>query len=263
MQQPVAGLVPGEYSIGLEKSRNGRSFEYLRSAVILKVAKGLRDLGLFSWRVFLGTWPAFVPAVVLSLKVWGITLLLSTVVATLLAVVRIYRPPILYWIVSIFIQLFRSTPLLVQLYFFYFGLPYVGVMISEMGVALLAVTLINAAFSAEIIRAGIESIHRTQFDAGHSLGLSFYNIMRHIILPQAFRKIIPPLTGQFTLLIKGTALLSVIALREITETARSLSVITFRPLESFLPAIILYLAATLPLFYVSKQLERSWARHGR
>lgn len=133
---------------------------------------------------------------------------------------------------------------------------------SEMQVGLLAVTLINAAFSAEIIRVGIEAIHRTQFEAAYALGLTFFDTMRYVILPQAFRKIIPPLTGQVTLLIKGTAVLSVIALREVTETARALAVWTFRPLESFLPAIIIYLAATLPLFFISKVLERRWARHG-
>jgi len=219
-------------------------------------------MGIFSWRAFVNSWPAFIPALGLSAQIWVITLGMSTVLATLLAIVRIYRPPVLYWIVSFFVQFFRSTPLLIQLYFLYFGLPYLGVMMSEMQVGLLAVTLINAAFSAEIIRAGIQAIHRTQFEASYALGLTFYGTMRHVILPQAFRKIVPPLTGQVTLLIKGTAVLSVIALREITETARAMSVRTFRPLESFLPAILLYLAATLPLFFISKVLERKWARRG-
>ncbi|MCK4795266.1 MAG: amino acid ABC transporter permease [Desulfobacteraceae bacterium] len=155
-----------------------------------------------------------------------------------------------------YIAFIRATPLLVQIYFLFYGLPEFGILLPPFLVAVLALTLNSGAYAAEIIRAGIESIHKTQYEAADSLAMTYRQKMTYVILPQAFRKIFPPLVGQASYLVKDSALVSVMGTLDLTKSATTFQAITFRPLEAFLPTMMLYLFIILTLIYGSSFLDR-------
>lgn len=164
-------------------------------------------------------------------------------------------------LVGIYVEFIRSTPLLVQIYFIYFGLPEFGILLPAFLVGVLALTLNSGAYAAEIIRTGIESISVTQYEAADSLAMTYYQKMRYVILPQAFRNIFPPLVGQGSYLVKDSALISVMGIIDLTKAASTIQATTFRPLEAFLPAMILYLVIILALIYGASFAEkrmRAW-----
>ncbi len=140
-----------------------------------------------------------------------------------------------------YIELVRSTPLLVQIYFFYFGLPTLGVRIPEIQTGILALTLNSGAYVAEIIRAGISSVDQGQIEAGISSGLNYVQRMRFIILPQALGVTIPPLLGQAIVLVKDSALLSLISVAELTRAGQTMTSERFMPTEAFFTVAFFYM----------------------
>ncbi|WP_027362775.1 amino acid ABC transporter permease [Desulfospira joergensenii] len=161
---------------------------------------------------------------------------------------------------GLYVEFIRSTPLLVQIYFLFFGLPEFGIILPAFLVGVFALTLNSGAYAGEIIRAGIESIHQTQYEAADSLAMSYGQKMRYVILPQAFRNILPPLVGQGSYLVKDSALVSVMGLIDLTKAAAVTQATTFRPLEAFLPAMVLYLVIILTLIYGSSFMENKMRR---
>jgi len=176
------------------------------------------------------------------------------------ALLRLSRSRILSGTAHAYVEFIRSTPLLVQIYFLFFGLPEIGVILPAFAVGVLALTLNSGAYAAEIIRAGIVSIHRTQYEAADSLAFSPWQKMRYVILPQAIRNIFPPLVGQASYLVKDSALVSVMGVVELTKSAMTMQAETFRPLEAFLPTMALYLVIILSLIYGSSLLEQRLRR---
>lgn len=161
---------------------------------------------------------------------------------------------------GLYVEFIRSTPLLVQIYFLFFGLPEFGIILPGFLVGVIALTLNSGAYAGEIIRTGITSIHTTQYEAADSLAMSYGQKMRYVILPQAFRNILPPLVGQGSYLVKDSALVSVMGLVDLTKAAAVTQATTFRPLEAFLPAMVLYLAIILALIYGSSFIENKMRR---
>ncbi|ODT12407.1 MAG: amino acid ABC transporter permease [Kaistia sp. SCN 65-12] len=149
-----------------------------------------------------------------------------------------------------YIDIIRSTPLLVQLYFLYFGLPRLGVVLPEFVVGVLALSLNSGAYVAEIVRAGILSIPRGQVEAALASGMSYSQRMRLVILPQAFKVTIPPLLSQAIVLVKDSALLSLISVAELTRAGQLLASDRFMPAEGFLTIAVFYLL----LYYCLKGL---------
>jgi polar amino acid transport system permease protein len=151
---------------------------------------------------------------------------------------------------------FRGTPLLVQITIIYFTTASVGIRFESLFFAgLVALSLNSAAYVAEIFRAGIQSIDKGQMEAGRASGLSHAQTMRYIIVPQAFRRTIPPLTNEFVTLVKDTSLVSVIGLAELLRAARVLQSETFNG-TPLIAAALIYLAICLPLIYLANRLER-------
>ena len=140
-----------------------------------------------------------------------------------------------------YIDIIRSTPLLVQLYFLYFGLPRLGIILPEFVVGVLALSLNSGAYVAEIVRAGILSIPRGQVEAGIASGMTYRQRMRLVILPQAFKVTIPPLLSQAIVLVKDSALLSLISVAELTRAGQLLASDRFMPAEGFLTVAAFYL----------------------
>ena len=210
----------------------------------------------------------------LIIGLW-ITLELS-VIATILGIIigiigglsRISSNPAFRWITIFYVELIRGSPLMVQILIWYF---VVGTLINDLlagwgmgrisafwyGVASLA--CFAGAYVTEIVRAGIQSIHRGQTEAARSLGMSYAQSMLHIILPQAMRRILPPLAGQFISLIKDSSLLGIIAIRELTKAAREGVAASLQPFEIYLVAGLLYLVLTFTLSMYVQRLEKRMA----
>ncbi|MDU9413737.1 amino acid ABC transporter permease [Pseudomonas sp. zfem005] len=172
---------------------------------------------------------------------------------------RLSPNPTLRDLSTVYVELVRGTPLLVQIFIFYFFIGTVLDLSREFaGVAALA--LFTGAYVGEIVRAGVQSIARGQNEAARSLGLSSGQSMRHVILPQAFKRVLPPLAGQFISLVKDTSLVSVIAITELTKSGREAITTSFSTFEIWFCVAALYLVINLPLSQIANRLERRLAQ---
>jgi His/Glu/Gln/Arg/opine family amino acid ABC transporter permease subunit len=157
-----------------------------------------------------------------------------------------------------YVEFVRNTPMLILLYLAYFGLPMVGIMLSEFGCGLLVLSFQNGGYVAEIYRGGLQSVNRNQYEAGRALGMSTTTLYRTVILPQTLIRVIPPMTNQATVTIKDTAQVSVIALMEMTKTGQVWLERSGNPYDVFVTVAILYLVFTTIAGALGKMLERRW-----
>ena len=197
-----------------------------------------------------------------TIQVFLITLVLSVPFGLCLALLRISRLPLVSHVVNGYIWLMRGTPLMLQLLFIYFALPFVpviGVRLPDFPSAVVAFALNYAAYFAEIFRAGIQSIDRGQYEGAKVLGLTYGQTMRRIILPQMWTRILPPVSNETITLVKDTSLIYVLALNDLLRVARGMVQrdFTFTP---FIVAGCFYLGMTLILTWVFQYLERRHAR---
>lgn len=158
---------------------------------------------------------------------------------------------------TFYVELFRGTPLLVQIYIFYFCLAAVVRFDNALIIGMVTLAFFSGAYISEMVRAGIESVDPGQVEAAKSTGLNDRQTMRYVVFPQAFRRIIPPVTGQFVSLVKDSSLLSVISVRELTKASEVINATTYKTFEAYLPLALLYLLLTYPLSYVTQRLEQS------
>jgi polar amino acid transport system permease protein len=156
----------------------------------------------------------------------------------------------------LYVALVRGTPLLVQILILYYGLFEAAGLRQPFVAGVLILSLFTGAYISEMIRAGIESVGRSQRESAMAVGFTPWQSYRHVIFPQALRQILPPLAGQFASLVKDSSLLSVIAINEFTLAARDVSSLTYTAFESYLPLALGYWALTLPIFQVARWLER-------
>lgn len=175
---------------------------------------------------------------------------------------RISRLKILRVPSAFYVNLFRGTPLLVQLMFIYYALPYVNINLPPVVAGIIGLSLNSGAYVAEIFRAGIQSIPKGQMEAARSLGMSYAQAMRYVIIPQAFRIVIPPLTNEFVALLKDSSLLYVIQVPEIAYRMRSLAAASFNA-TSYIVAALIYLALTIPLTKLADVMEKRLSRYKR
>ncbi|WP_449430811.1 amino acid ABC transporter permease [Pseudomonas putida] len=184
---------------------------------------------------------------------------LGLVIGLLAGLCRLSNNPTLRDLSTVYVELVRGTPLLVQIFIFYFFIGTVLNLSREFaGVAALA--LFTGAYVAEIVRAGVQSIAKGQNEAARSLGLNAGQSMRHVILPQAFKRVLPPLAGQFISLVKDTSLVSVIAITELTKSGREAITTSFSTFEIWFCVAGLYLLINLPLSHMASRLERRLAQ---
>jgi polar amino acid transport system permease protein len=204
----------------------------------------------------------------ITLQISVIATILGVIIGIIGGLARISSNPALRWTAIVYVEIIRGSPLMVQILIWYFVL---GTVINELlaasglgrlqafwyGVASLA--CFAGAYVTEIVRAGIQSIHRGQTEAARSLGMSYGQSMLHIILPQALRRILPPLAGQFISLIKDSSLLGMIAIRELTKAAREAVTVSLQPFEVYFLAAALYLVLTFTLSMLVQRLEKRMA----
>ena len=205
--------------------------------------------------------PPLAQGSLVTLKLFAITLVLALPLGLGLALVRLSRWSALRSAVSGFIWLMRGTPLMLQLLFVYYALPfvpYVGIRLPDFPAAVVAFALNYAAYFAEIFRAGIQSIDRGQYEGAKALGLSYPQTLRRIVLPQMLRRSLPPLANETITLIKDTSLIYVLALNDLLRAARGFVQRDFT-ITPFVVAAAFYLLMTLLLTWVVQRLERRYA----
>ncbi|MBW2584240.1 MAG: amino acid ABC transporter permease [Deltaproteobacteria bacterium] len=211
-------------------------------------------LETFNFRVILEYMPLYMQCFLATLWLSGLALLGAILVGIIACAMRLSQSRTISRIAGVYIESIRSTPLLVQLYFFYFGLPSLGVMLPEWVTGVMALTLNSGAYYAEIIRSGIQAIDSGQIEAGIASGLSYFQRMRYIILPQALGMTIRPMLGQAIVLVKDSSLLSLISIMELTRAGQMLTSDRFMPAEGFLTTAAFYLI----LYYMLKAFS-GWA----
>lgn len=170
------------------------------------------------------------------------------------AVLRLYAPAPVRWIMTGFTDVFRALPMLILLIVLYYALPFAGIRLSSLVSAVLALSVVMAAFSAEVFRAGIQSIPHGQIEAARALGLHFAAILRHVVLPQAVRTVIPPLTGNCVGIVKETSLASVVALPELLKQGNDAQALTANP-TPLIGVAAIYLLILWPMVRLLARLE--------
>jgi polar amino acid transport system permease protein len=195
------------------------------------------------------------------------TLLLSVIAfvgggigALLLLLLRYARPNIGVRFMNLYVELLQGTPLLLQLFIVFFGLPLLGVDVSPLLAAGVALTLYASAFLAEIWRGCVDAIGRGQWDASASLGMKFILQMRYVILPQALRIAVPPTVGFLVQLVKSTALASIVGFNELTKAGQIVTNATFQPVVVYGLVALIYFCMCFPLTYCARMLERRLSR---
>ncbi len=185
----------------------------------------------------------------------SVSIFLALILGTIACVMRLSKNRLISSVSAVYIESIRSTPLLTQLYFFYFGLPSIGININEIQTGILALSLNSGAYIAEIIRAGILSVPRGHIEAGIASGLSFIQRLRYIILPQALGVVVPPLLGSAIVLVKDSSLLSLISVLELTRAGQILTSERFMPAEGFFTTAVFYL-----VIYAGLKVFSNWAQ---
>ncbi|MBW9151217.1 amino acid ABC transporter permease [Clostridium estertheticum] len=194
----------------------------------------------------------------LTIEVYVATIIFSIPLGILGALIKVSSLKVLGKAVDIYTWLFRGTPLLLQLFFTYFGLPIIGIKLSPFVAAALTFSLNYGAYFTEIFRSGIQSIDKGQYEAAKVLGMSYRQTMTKIILPQAFKRIIPPMCNEGITLIKDTALLAAIGLQDILRAAREIVTRDFT-ITPFIIAAIIYLIFTSVVVMAFKKLEKKYS----
>lgn len=204
--------------------------------------------------------PYMMEGVVTTLWLAIVAMILGCTLGVILAFMRMSRSRILRAVAGAYIWLWRGTPLLVQLIIIYTGLPQLGIKLGVIESAILALSLHEGAYFAEIVRSGILSVGKGQEDASRAMGMTWWQRMRIVIIPQATRVIIPPLGNQFNLMLKTTSLASVISMEELLRHSQQLAQIEFRVLEVYFCAALWYLLMTTIWGQVQVRIEARYDR---
>lgn len=212
-----------------------------------------------NYRVFIDTLPLILSGLMTTLTLGATCIVLGFIGGLILAIARLYGPKPLRLLAIAYIDVFRSIPVLVLLFVVYYALPFAGVRLDAFSAAATAISMVSAAYSAEIVRAGIEAIPKGQFEAARALGLRFPVIMRKVILPQALRIVVPPLTSNAINVVKDTALASVVAMPDLLKQANQAQALAANPTPLIVAAGI-YLLILLPLVRLVGLLERRMGR---
>ena len=209
----------------------------------------------FNLDVLVSSFPLLLSGVKVTLLLGLVSVVAGLVLGLVVALIRLYAVRPLQLIAIVYIDLFRSVPLLVLLILVYYALPFVGISLSPFASAATALTIVSSAYTAEIFRAGIEAIPLGQFEAAQALGLSYRHKMSDVILPQAIRIVIPPLTNNCINVIKDTALASVVAMPDLLKQATQAQALEANP-TPLIVAALMYVALLWPLVLLVGHFEK-------
>jgi cystine transport system permease protein len=206
--------------------------------------------------------PLLWAAVVFSAPLTLLSFALGLTLGLIVAIIRLFGPTPLVAIVRFYVWIIRGTPLLVQLFLIFYGLPSVGIVLDAFPAALIGFTLNVGAYTSEIIRAVIGSVPKGQWEAAYSIGMTWSQAMRRTILPQAARVAVPPLSNTFISLVKDTSLAAAITVPELFQAAQRIVATTYEPLILYVEAALIYLALSSILSQLQVRLEHRLGRYG-
>jgi len=218
----------------------------------------LKDF-FFNWETLEGNWWILWQGLRVTLLLALISGIGSVLVGLLIAVLRTLHSPTLNFFLKIYVDVFRSIPMIVIMVIIFFALPFMGISLGSMVTTVVALSLGYGAYASECFRAGIESVHSGQLEAARSLGLSRWKTIARIILPQAIPVVIPPLTGTLVAMLKDTAVASIVAAPELLKRARELYTSETNP-TPLVAAALIYLAVLIPLVRVVNILENKFKK---
>ena len=200
--------------------------------------------------------PLYEKAAGLTVKLGVAGILISFLIGLICVAIQYYRVPVLRRIVSIYIEISRNTPLLVQLFFIYYGLPKIGIKTDPAACGIAGLAFLGGSYMAEAFRSGIESIPAVQEESAYSLGMSKLQTMRYVILPQALSVSVPALVANVIFLLKETSVFSAISLLDLMFTAKDLIGLYYKTTESLFLLVVFYLLILLPVSIIGSLLER-------
>ncbi|MDO5532709.1 amino acid ABC transporter permease [Sutterella sp.] len=202
-----------------------------------------------------------IPGLTVTIPLTLLSFAFGLAIALVLAVIRTANVPVLTNVARVYVWIFRGTPLLVQLFVIFFGLPSIGVTLDAFPSAVIAFSLNVGAYASEAIRAAISAVPKGQFEAGYCVGMSYLTVMRRIVLPQAFRTAYPPLFNEFISLVKNTSLASSITVFEMFMSAQRIAARTYEPFWLYLEAAAIYLAFSTVLSQIQVWGEKRLAKY--
>ena len=211
---------------------------------------------VFDWDLVAKSVPLLATGLWTTVKICSLAMLLGVALGGLLGLVSLSRVAPARWAVRAYVDFIRGTPLLIQIFLVYFALPVVGINLPEFWAGVIALGLNAAGFIAEIVRAGVGAVEKGQAEAARAIGMRHLQILWHILLPQSLRTVVPPATNELITLVKGSALLSVISVYELTRAGQSIIAVHFAPFEIFLMIALYYYLTISVLAWFSRWLER-------
>ena len=211
----------------------------------------------FDIELITGSLPLLMTGAAITLEITVLSVFFGMVIGVVVSLIRLTNIKPLRWLGNVYVDFIRGTPLLVQIFIVYFALPAVtGSHVDAFFAAISACSINSGAYVAEIFRGGIQAIDKGQMEAGRSLGMSWWQTMRYIILPQAIKRIIPPLGNEFIAMLKDSSLVSVIGFEELTRSGQLIIAETYATMEIWTVVAILYLVMTLTITQLVGFMER-------
>lgn len=200
--------------------------------------------------------PMYVKAAKLTLSIGFIGIIISIFIGLVLSIIRYYKVPVLSKIAGAYIELSRNTPLLIQLFFLYFGLPQLGIKLSSVTCAVIGLSFLGSSYMAEAFRSGFEATSTSQIESGISLGLDNRQLIRYVILPQAFSVAVPSISANIIFLLKETSVFSAVALADLMFVAKDLIGLYYKTDEALFMLVVSYLIILLPISLLLSYIER-------
>lgn len=211
----------------------------------------------FDFNLVINSFPLLLAGALVTIKITLISVAMGIGIGMFVGIARVVHIKPIKWLAAIYVDFIRGTPLLVQIFIIYFALPLViGIHMDPFLAAITACSINSGAYVAEIFRAGIQAVDEGQMEAGRSLGLTWPQTMRYIIIPQAFKSVIPPLGNEFIALLKDSSLVSVIGFEELTRRGQLIIARTYGSLEIWLSVAFIYLIMTVTISRLVAYLER-------
>lgn len=213
----------------------------------------------FDMDLVFNSFPLLLIGAGVTIQITVLSTAIGFVIGLIVGVARISHVRLLRMLAEVYVEFFRGTPLLVQIFLFYFALPVLtGQRIDPFIAAISACGINSGAYVAEIFRAGIQSVDGGQMEAGRSLGMTWLQTMRYIIVPQAFKRVIPPLGNEFIAMLKDSSLVSVIGFEELTRRGQLIIAKTYGSFEIWMSVAVIYLVMTLTISRFVAYLERRY-----
>jgi polar amino acid transport system permease protein len=265
VQAPQPASIVTRMEAAQDRARSVFQLKFIATWIFLV---GLLLLGLWSTGnidpEFIGTWGPFIlKGAWLTIFVSAVSIVFATLLALLGAMGRMSRSPYINGLSSLYVSLVRGTPLIVQVYFIYLALPQVGIVLPAIPSGIIALSFNYGAYMTEIFRAGIQAVPPGQREAAQSLGMPERMVMRRVVLPQAFRIVIPAIGNDFISMLKDSSLVAFLAVEELFFLAKLVGGQNFRSLEALLIAAAVYWVLTIVFSSFQQRLERRMARGDR